>query len=136
MNTYPASLMVRCQELREAGWGLRRIHRILVAEGVNPAPTPTTIHEWINPEYRERQRKSKAEYKRRKRAGAVTPVGGPLKRMVQLREAGLSYTHVANVVNLDYGLSLTGEQARYCIQFDRCPTVVRSRTSNRERVAA
>jgi hypothetical protein len=57
--------------------------------------------------------------------------------MVILRNAGLSYPAVANVMNLDYGTELDGEQVRNLFRYphpERKRRAIESRTNGQDSV--
>lgn len=70
----------------------------------------TTVRGWADPEYGDQHRANNAERKRRQRL---------MGRMRELREAGVTYSCIARVMTLDFGIRVTEEQVRYALRVGR-----------------
>lgn len=105
---YPIATVKLSQELSDAGWKPAAIRRILEREG-HPVPTRTTIYEWINPDYRDRQRD--LERQRRAEKSAQTArfrlhsdsAAYREAFMRRLRAEGLSCAAIAKVHGVVFG---------------------------------
>jgi hypothetical protein len=121
-------MMVRARELRDAGWSIGRIRRLLAAEfGCSP-PSPNTIWCWVEPAAGERQAATKRESQRDERAASASFVfpgkrspQWKLGRMRALRRAGMSVAAICTVMWADFGDELTINEGRRAIETGQLP---------------
>jgi hypothetical protein len=125
---YDARVMRRAREHARAGWNRAQI-ALLLADEFAVYPSPTTIDYWTRPDV---ARKGRARTARRNtRLLAATRTGGlgsphhtdamRLDRMRALHQRGLSYRAVGQVMELDYGHPLSGDQVRRALATGRYP---------------
>lgn len=115
---YRQEIVDRAKEHREAGWSLDDVARHLRRE-FGHAPSRTTISTWTDPAYAERRRKLIREGERRRYVPTGRKTISPelrLERMVQLRDAGATFSSIAIVSGVLWGHPLSTEQARYQIR--------------------
>lgn len=101
-------------------WTPKQIQRYLAGEGIDVALY--TVRTWVVPGEAEIARRRNLEsYYRRQRGGRAskTPM---LTRMLELRDAGLSFSAIAKVMRLDHGLDMSTEMARYYVNERREPS--------------
>lgn len=113
-RSYPTSTMTRARELHEAGWLCGQIADILDSE-IGAKPSEVTIRRWVDPDYAEAQRASQ------RTGGERTRKWGwrlRLRRALDLRSAGLSYSAIAKLFALDFGLSLSVSQVEAIVKGD------------------
>lgn len=114
----------------DGAWSIQQIRDYFDRKGLRISEN--TIRYWVIPGLAEAQRRDNlARYHARRAAlaAATAPAEPPvpesdtpvLDRMLELREARLSFTAIAAVVGVDYGIRLTTEQARYYVQSRREP---------------
>ena len=114
---YPASMMVRARELREAGWSLRDIAR-LVEKETGRRPGATTVALWCYPPDRQRARRGTLNtHSARERAKRYTPnqrftPEWKLERMRELFLRGVSYKAIGIVAGIWWGEPLSASQVR------------------------
>lgn len=112
----------------DAGWSALAVAKLLGA-------APTTVRRWTDPEYAERHRvqQSDSAYRRRQASPAFGRrhfrLETRIRRMADLRSAGLAYTDVAKVMQLDFGVELTPEQVAYSLKHDTVPRPLRERAT-------
>lgn len=104
------------------GWTPTEIMRYLHEQGIDVSMQ--TVRRWVIPGEDERRKAEAAARRARKRRNANGPL---LERMRELRGAGLTFTAVAKVIDLDYGVTITTEQCRYCLHHGRDPRHLRPR---------
>lgn len=130
---YPAKCHIFARRLWDDGRTIPEIREALAKVGYHP--TRDAVVRWVDPErheaYKARQRLNNAA------AGVKVKSAwwAKRRRMRQLREAGLSYSAIAKVMNLDYGTDLDAERARYLLKQSTRPEFVLKRAS-REAVSA
>lgn len=118
---YPANIMNLAQRMyaNGEGWTPTQIRRYFRDHGMTPVPSRTTIELWVKPEAAEEYRRQRSNRNRiTDQSVTEQPTDSPktrIRRMRALREAGLTYTGIAAVMNLDYGISITSETARYLL---------------------
>lgn len=113
------------------GWTPTEIMRYLREQGTDVSMQ--TIRRWVIPGEDEKCKAEAAARRERKRRNASGPL---LARMQQLHKAGLSFTAIAVLVDLDYGVKITSEQARYCVRHNRDPRDLRPRRTPLSRARA
>lgn len=113
-NIYRQEIVDRAKEHRQAGWSLEDVSRHLRRE-FGHAPSRTTISTWTDPAYAERRRRLVREGERRRYVpkGRTTTPELRLERMLQLREAGATFSAIAIVSSVLWDHPLSSEQARY-----------------------
>lgn len=91
-----------------------------------------TVKRWTDPQFAERARKASARSNTRKYHSGHAKVivkrvsnEGKWQRIKDLRKLGLSYRHVAGLMNFDFDLNLTDEQVRYALAVDIPPEPLR-----------
>lgn len=120
-NRYSTKMLVAARQLYGDGnaWTPTEIRRFLEQDFDEPIPTVGTIRRWVIPAEAEAQRQQNAECaanRQERRARITRP--GPLgdraldRRMLEMRRRGLSYSAIAQVVDMYHGVSLTEEQVR------------------------
>lgn len=103
-------------------WTPSQIRDYLAEQGIRVHRN--TVALWVVPGLDEHHRRQNNDSYRRRRAGqprlkrSETPL---LDRMLEMRAAGLSFTAVANMMRLDYGLDMTTDTARYYVRAGREP---------------
>lgn len=112
---YPANVSEFARRLREDGRSYDEVIHALVRRGYRPSKS--TVIYWCDPTFRERhnlkqKRRLYPSGKANNVRAADTAWWAKLRRMRKLREAGLSFTAVAAVMNLDFDLELDTEAAR------------------------
>lgn len=109
---YPVKVVEFARRLHEDGRSITDIQLALGRLGHRPARS--TVMFWVDPDYREihnlRTRLRAYPHGRQRQQRKAWWM--KRQRMEELRSAGLSFTAVANVMNLDFGLALNHEQAR------------------------
>lgn len=131
-RSYPVSTMQRAITLHASGWSYSTIPAVLDREGLG-RPSPFTVRLWVDPVRRE---KSAAASRRRNAARSAArsefrfPAGRSVEwrlgRMRVLRAAGLSYTAITKVMNVDFpDAPLSVEQVEGAIRDDRMPLPLR-----------
>ncbi|HEU4722006.1 MAG TPA: hypothetical protein VFS59_11640 [Gemmatimonadaceae bacterium] len=130
---HPVSMMVRAQELRDAGWATTRIGALLAREFGCPAPSVNTIWCWVQPGARDRQTAAQRAQQRRDRAAAASfsfpgrrSPQWKLGRLRALRGQGLSLAAIAGVMRLDFGDELSTAAIREAVEQDKLPRVWRT----------
>ena len=136
---YPARVMARAIEHREAGWTLREIQRMLADEfGCDP-PSPATIATWTNPKLADRLRAAGRERQRRLRRDGMQyrmpttrHADWRFGRMLALAEVeGLSCAAIARVMTFDFpDTPVTEHQVRYAIERGVVPRTLRGRPAD------
>lgn len=96
--------------LDEGGWTPYEIEKHLRRMGVEPCPAFATIKAWLDPEYAAVRNRRSLEDRRRSRDVSGDYVR---KRMLELREAGLSAHDVSVVVGMYHGRDISEEMVRY-----------------------
>lgn len=122
--TYPAAVMRRACELREAGWTLRQV-AAMIAEETGATPTDMTVLRWTNEKWDERE-KARARERRAAQASvrasfALTSPEFKLARMRAIHDRGVSCQAIAAVMALDFGDDLTAGQVRHALAVGRYP---------------
>lgn len=129
------------QRLAGQGHNPTQIQALLKANGTHVSRD--AICRWTIPGYAEERDASRTRRKREARGDirALGPTtGARYARMRQLRSAGLTFTAIAVVMNLDYDLEVSSETVRYLLSTK--PTSVTARNirkhiaPQREREAA
>jgi hypothetical protein len=102
---YPMPIITRAREHGAAGWKAAEVRRLIGEEFPDHTPTLTTVSRWIDSDYAERQR----ECCRHGRATMAHRWGWRrrVRRIRELRDAGLRFPEVVKVLRLDFGLDLT-----------------------------
>jgi hypothetical protein len=108
-------------------WTPTQIKNYLATNGVRVSLN--TIRLWVIPGMADEHRhanKANAARRQARKNQAPPPVGpaapvGLLDRMLALRHAGLPFVSIAKVIDLDYGVVMSGEQVRYYIRTRREP---------------
>lgn len=118
-NRYPAVYMIRAREMFRAGWTHADIARHLGRE-FGREPSKHIVGMWVNPSlYR---RKLNAQTARRRRQAPVPRWAlVRMRRMAALRDEGLTYSAVALVMRLDFGVELSPETVRYSLENESVP---------------
>ena len=126
---YPASAVIRARELRDAGWSLRQITRLMRREFGVPVPQ-STVACWVDDEQARKQRlRSYNAHRRRWNAKVTGRLGSPhltldfkLIRLRALHEHGLSPGSIARVMSFDFpDEPLTEHQVRYSLATGSVP---------------
>jgi hypothetical protein len=115
---YTTTTRRRAIELREAGWSITRIARLLAREG-HPV-SENTVWCWVNEEAAERQRERKLHRNRQQRAltaeyrwpGARRSDEWLIGRIRHLRAAGLSATAIATLAKIDHDRDISVARVR------------------------
>lgn len=106
---YPAKVMARAVEHREAGWPCPKVCELLEREfGVRPSDAQ--VWRWTNSRRVEALRQR--EYSRRSRTTRPASEGYRLARMRELRDAGLSFRSGGVVAGVWWGEALGEDQVR------------------------
>jgi hypothetical protein len=104
---HPIAVVNRARKLADAGWNAAQIARRIPTEFPGIEPAQTTVRRWVDPEYAERQKT------RHRVGGSKARKWGwrrRLDRARDLRSAGLTYSAIAAVMRLDFGLDLSEQQ--------------------------
>jgi hypothetical protein len=106
-NTYPAWMVAEARRLKAAGWSLRRIAKIFEQRGCDPAPTQSTIYNWVRgysatPKQREWQARRSAEASGGRILAAPSRPEFRLVRARALHRQGMPVEWVAAVMSFDY----------------------------------
>lgn len=97
--TYPIKAAIRARELHAAGWAPTKIRALLISEG-HGSPSVSTIREWVDPVYRERNRERAAGRNTRvaaKHASFRLTGRSPEYQAAFMRELRLRGTPVATI---------------------------------------
>lgn len=114
-NRYPPKVIRYARELWERGRGIEEIRQTLGRYG--PVPSWSTVRRWVDDDYAQAVRlKNRLGARTGRRVPAETVVPFLLRRMTDLRAAGLSFADIAAVLRLDLGLRLTDNQVRYIVR--------------------
>jgi hypothetical protein len=100
-------------------WSPTEIVRYLAEQGV--IVDRVTVLRWVDPGFAERRRREQRDAAKRRRARVAPTL--VLDRMRELRSAGLSFSGIAVVVRLDWGVDLSGDQVRYYLRTGREPRI-------------
>jgi hypothetical protein len=112
---YPAKVLVRARELRDAGWTIARIQDFLEREhGVRPSIT--TVLVWVDDSFAANRRRTQRRRMRRthvRRPRLAVSEDWQIDRMRELHEAGFTYREVAVIARIWWGRELEEHQVRY-----------------------
>lgn len=89
-------------------WSGEQIRRYLAEHGLEVGRS--TIQEWADPDYAARRRVQRAEYKRAQKL---------MSRMARLKNRGLSYRTISEVLDEYHGVELDREQVRHALDTGR-----------------
>jgi hypothetical protein len=118
-HTTGTMLLARTMYGTGDAWTPTEIVRYLAEQGV--VVDRVTVLRWVDPGFAERRRREQRDAAKRRRARvAAVPV---LDRMRELRSAGLSFSGIAIVVLLDWGIDLSADQVRYYMRTGREPRI-------------
>jgi hypothetical protein len=130
---YPAPIMARARQLREAGWSLAKIQQLVERETGN-RPSINTVWCWVVPDAAERQATAKRGPLRARRAGAASfaypghrSPQWKVGRMQALHAAGLSISDVVIVMRVDFGDDLSWHEASRAVETGALPRRWRER---------
>lgn len=112
---YPANVSEFARRLYESGLSLTQVQLALARQGYRPARSTVTY--WCDPEAYEAHnlRNKRRLYPHGRTRTRTLPWQVKQRRMMALREAGLSFTAICKVMALDFGLSIDHEQVRRII---------------------
>jgi hypothetical protein len=102
-------------------WTPSQIKGYLADTGIDVALH--TVRLWVVPGMADEHRIKNRESYWRRRRGKTASVAPVLDRMLELRSAGLPFASIAKVIQLDLGVPLNSEQARYYVKTKREPSV-------------
>lgn len=126
--TYPIQAALRARELYAAGWKPTKIRMLLVSEG-HGSPSVSTIREWVDPVYRERNRDRATDRNTRvaaERASFRLPGRSPQYQrafMLELRSRGTPVATIARVCEIVFGVRYSREQIRAMLHDDEARVV-------------
>jgi intein-encoded DNA endonuclease-like protein len=126
--SYPVPIMQRARTLREAGFTLREV-AARVARETGHTPSDMTVLRWTDQAWDE-QEKASARARTAKRAGGrmVARSQSPeykMARVAALRERGLSYNAIAQVMELDFGDRMRTSTVRDALEANTYPKGLR-----------
>jgi hypothetical protein len=111
------------------GWSPTEIARYMAEHGT--LVSVEAIREWVIPGLAEHRRQRQNARTRQRRAGVAPPVPRAqtplLNRMRQLRDAGMFFSQIAVLLEVDHGVKLTEGQVRYYLGNGREPLTPRKR---------
>lgn len=109
---YPVNAIEFARRLYDDGKTIAEVRAALARHGYYPSHK-SVVH-WCEPEVREafNLRRNHKLWPRDQRRRRETEWQVKRERMERLREAGLTFSAIAKVINLDFGLELDAEQAR------------------------
>ena len=110
---HPMKLIRFARELYENGRSVDEIRHACAKYG--PMPARSTVQTWVSEERRERRLMQQRLRWRTANPNMSEPdraIDVVSRRMRQLREAGLPYTHISSVLELDFGVRIHHERIR------------------------
>lgn len=105
--TRPEAMRV-CQQMKASEWSVTQIRDYLHGHGVRVCVS--TVQEWADPSYAERNRKRRAQAKREKRV---------LDRIRTLNNYGVPVGSIALVMSADLGVEVSRDHVRYALDTGR-----------------
>lgn len=130
---HSAKVMAEARRLREAGWSLNEIRRLMAADGIDPVPAIGTIAIWTDDAARRRELDRQARKHRELRVARsdfrLPGVRGPewrLGRIRALADAEVGILDIARVMSIDFpGEPITRHDVRYALEVGRPPLAYR-----------
>lgn len=112
---YPPKVMRYARELWERGRSIEEI-RQRVAPYAGATPSWAAVRRWVDDDYAEAIRLKNRLRMRKGTQHCETASEVVAKRVMALRQAGLSFTSIAAVLRLDFGIEVTSEQVRWAVR--------------------